>query len=287
VGLSIYWAEVHPEIAKITQVCSHDRAGFGWSDAGRLPRIGRRMAGELHQLLTNSGISRPYVLVDHSLDGFVARLYRQAHPNDVVGILLVDAGHERQFDQMEFRKFAAPGKTLFPIIRAMTMLGLTRLLMSRDLAPSFFATQKANVPVDIRPLLRAGWMQSRYFKTMAYEGAALEDTAWQTGTAGFAREPALDRHHRHQANLVAGGAPDYRPCRVPHHVARPPSRSHETLGQQPPGLRRPQQPLHELRPTRADRQGDPADDRREYYRITVALPIRIQPETDRTEGAFI
>lgn len=183
-GLSIYWAEVHPEIAKITQVCSHDRAGFGWSDAGRLPRIGRRMAGELHQLLTNSGISRPYVLVDHSLDGFVARLYRQAHPNDVVGILLVDAGHERQFDQMEFRKFAAPGKTLFPIIRAMTMLGLTRLLMSRDLAPSFFATQKANVPVDIRPLLRAGWMQSRYFKTMAYEGAALEDTAWQTGTAG-------------------------------------------------------------------------------------------------------
>ena len=99
---------------------------------------------------------RPHVLVGHSLGGFVARLYRQAHPNDVVGIVLVDAGHERQFGQTEFRKFAAPGKTLFPIVRAMTALGLTRLLISPDLAPSFFAAQEAGVPADIRPLLRAG-----------------------------------------------------------------------------------------------------------------------------------
>lgn len=28
-------------------------------------------------------------------------------------------------------------------------------------------------------------------------------------------------------------------------------------------------------------------DRREYYRITVTLPLRIQPETDRTVGALI
>lgn len=28
-------------------------------------------------------------------------------------------------------------------------------------------------------------------------------------------------------------------------------------------------------------------DRREYYRITVTLPIRIQPETDTTEGPLI
>lgn len=66
----------------------------------------------------------------------------------------------------------------------MTALGLTRLLMSRDLEPSFFAAQEAGGPADIRPLLRAGWMQSRYFKTMAYEDAALEDTAGQTGMAG-------------------------------------------------------------------------------------------------------
>ena len=124
------------------------------------------------------------MLVGHSLGGFVARLYRQAHPEEVAGIVLVDAGHERQFEQDHFKKFAAPGTIVFPIIRALTAVGLTRLLFSLDVTPSFFATQEADVPADIRPLLRAGWTQSRYFKTMAYEGAALEDTAGQTGTAG-------------------------------------------------------------------------------------------------------
>jgi len=32
------------------------------------------------------------------------------------------------------------------------------------------------VAAEIRPLLRAGWMQTRYFKTMADEGDALPDT---------------------------------------------------------------------------------------------------------------
>ncbi|TKB82277.1 MAG: alpha/beta hydrolase [Nitrospira sp.] len=183
-GWSIYWAQVQPEIAKVTRVCSYDRAGVGWSDTGRLPRIGRRMADELHQLLTNGGISGPYVLVGHSLGGFVARLYRQAHPNDVVGMVLVDAGHERQFDQVEFMRFVLPGKSMFPIIRAMTALGLTRLLLVQDRAPTIITAQEAGVSAEMRPFLRMGWLQSRYFKTMTDEGAALEGTAGQTGMTG-------------------------------------------------------------------------------------------------------
>lgn len=183
-GWSVYWSNVQPEIAKVTRVCSYDRAGFGWSDAGPTPRIGRRMAGELHQLLRNGGIAGPYILVGHSLGGFIARLYRQAHPDDVIGMVLVDAGHERQFDQVEFMRFVSPGKSMFPIIRAMTTLGLTRLLLAQDRAPTFFTAQEAGVSADVRPLLRMGWLQSRYFKTMADEGAALEGTAGQTGMTG-------------------------------------------------------------------------------------------------------
>ena len=175
-GWSVYWSRVQPDLAKVTRVCSYDRAGFGWSDAGPLPRSGQQMAEELRQLLTRAGISGPYLLVGHSLGGFIVRLYRQAHPNEVVGMVLVDAGHERQFEQEEFRKFTAPGKVVFPIIRAVTALGLTRLLISLDLSPSFFSEQEKNVAAEVRPLLRAGWMQTRYFKTMADEGDALPDT---------------------------------------------------------------------------------------------------------------
>ncbi|PYU71364.1 MAG: hypothetical protein DMG52_22715 [Acidobacteria bacterium] len=33
-SFSIDWALVQPEVAKITRVCSYDRAGDEWSDAG-------------------------------------------------------------------------------------------------------------------------------------------------------------------------------------------------------------------------------------------------------------
>src|SRR5690349_14678121 len=32
------WSRVQPEVATFTQVCSHDRAGYGWSDPGPKPR---------------------------------------------------------------------------------------------------------------------------------------------------------------------------------------------------------------------------------------------------------
>lgn len=186
-GWSVYWTKVQPAIAEVTRVCSYDRAGFGWSDTGPLPRTGERMAAELHQLLARGGIGGPYLLVGHSLGGFVARLYRHTHPSEVAGIVLVDAGHEAQFGQEPFQKFAAPGKFVFPIVRGMTAVGLTRLLFSLEKLPPLFTTQESSVPPGVRPLLRFGWMQSRYFKTMAEEGAALEATgmlAARTGSLG-------------------------------------------------------------------------------------------------------
>jgi hypothetical protein len=34
---AVGWMTVQPEVAKFTRVCSYDRAGYGWSDAGRNP----------------------------------------------------------------------------------------------------------------------------------------------------------------------------------------------------------------------------------------------------------
>ncbi|HSE44549.1 MAG TPA: alpha/beta hydrolase, partial [Gemmatimonadales bacterium] len=182
-GWSLYWNRVQPDLAKVTRVCSYDRAGLGWSESGPSPRTGQRTAGELHTLLTRAGIAGPYVLVGHSLGGFIVRLYRQTHPADVAGMVLVDAGHERQFEEEEFRKFVAPGKIAFPIVGAVTSLGVTRLLMAFDLLPPLFAKQEEQVTDEIRPMLRAGWAQTRYFATMADEAAALEETCLQVRRA--------------------------------------------------------------------------------------------------------
>jgi hypothetical protein len=96
-GWSVYWSQVQPEIAKVTRVCSYDRAGFGWSDSGRLPRIGRRMADELHQLLTNGGISGPMCS-----SACWAGSSSAVSPGPPERCRRDGVGHERQFDQVEF-----------------------------------------------------------------------------------------------------------------------------------------------------------------------------------------
>ena len=56
---SLNWCLVQPEVARFTRVCSYDRAGLGWSDAGPSPRTSQQIARELHTLLKNAGIPGP------------------------------------------------------------------------------------------------------------------------------------------------------------------------------------------------------------------------------------
>ncbi len=178
-GWSLYWSMVQPEVARTTRVCAYDRAGLGWSERGPLPRTGQRMARELHRLLERAGIPGPYVLVGHSLGGFVVRLYRHEYPKDVAGMVLVDAGHESEMRQAEFRSFANAGKSMLPVIRAMTMLGIPRLMASFDELPPLLTGQEAKVAAEIRPMLRAGWLRTGYFTTLSDESNALMETLEQ------------------------------------------------------------------------------------------------------------
>ncbi|MEZ4862159.1 MAG: alpha/beta hydrolase [Caldilineaceae bacterium] len=88
------WAWVQPPVARLTRVCSYDRAGLGASDPGPKPRTGLTVAQELHQLLRTAGEAGPYVLVGHSFGGLFTRLYAHHYPDAVIGMVLVDAVHE-------------------------------------------------------------------------------------------------------------------------------------------------------------------------------------------------
>ena len=93
-GNVLHWMLVQPAIAQSTRVCAYDRAGMGWSEPGPLPRTPQRIVAELHTLLTNAGIPGPYILVGHSIGGKYVRLYASQYPQDVAGMVLVDARHE-------------------------------------------------------------------------------------------------------------------------------------------------------------------------------------------------
>lgn len=91
------WARVWPTTASSTQTCVYDRAGLGYSDPIPRPRTSREIVEDLHGLLENAGVVGPYVLVAHSFGGLNIRLYASQYPQDVVGMVLVDAVHEDRF----------------------------------------------------------------------------------------------------------------------------------------------------------------------------------------------
>jgi pimeloyl-ACP methyl ester carboxylesterase len=89
-GSSISWTFVQPPVAEFARAVAYDRAGFGWSDAGPLPRTAGRAADELRALLARAGEPAPFLLVGHSFGGLVMRIFAARYRDDVAGLVLVD-----------------------------------------------------------------------------------------------------------------------------------------------------------------------------------------------------
>jgi pimeloyl-ACP methyl ester carboxylesterase len=89
-GFSVDWALVQPEVAKLTQVCTYDRAGHAWSEPGPARGAVEPTIDDLHHLLRKAGIRPPYVLVGASLGGIYTRAYQRRYPEEVVGLVLDD-----------------------------------------------------------------------------------------------------------------------------------------------------------------------------------------------------
>lgn len=113
-GNSLSWGLVYPEIAKFSRVIVVDRAGYAWSDTSPLPRTSDNIVQELHTLLENGNIPKPYILVGHSFGGINVRLFASEYPDEVAGIILVDSSHEDQGEKLSFLPSALqPKSTMF------------------------------------------------------------------------------------------------------------------------------------------------------------------------------
>lgn len=84
------WRAVQKRFAQVTRVITYNRAGYGRSEPGPLPRHCGREAEELKALLDSASVRGPYVIVGHSLGGLNAQAFAAKYPKDVVGIVLLD-----------------------------------------------------------------------------------------------------------------------------------------------------------------------------------------------------
>lgn len=89
-GMSTAWGWVQPEVAQLTRVCSYDRAGLGWSEAGGEPYDPASVPEELHTLLQGAQVQPPYVVAGQGLGAVFASLYAARFGADVVALVLVD-----------------------------------------------------------------------------------------------------------------------------------------------------------------------------------------------------
>ncbi len=173
------WSLVQPEIAKFTRVVTYDRAGYAWSDASPLDRTSANMVKELRCMLRNAGIPGPYVLVGHSFGGNNMQLFAMTHPDEVVGLVLVDAVHH---DLLKF--VALPSIEIFQLTLCGVYLGVFRLLTHVPLVKEIMGKQIEKYPLDVQKMYYSQSITTKFVHTVSAEAAFAEESCRQLQQSG-------------------------------------------------------------------------------------------------------
>jgi pimeloyl-ACP methyl ester carboxylesterase len=179
--LGLTWSLVQPDVAQFTRAVVYDRGGLGWSDPSPKPRTAAAMVEELHTLLGCAQIEPPYVLVGQSFAGLLVRLFAYTYPDEMAGLVLVDAAHEDQ----DLRYPEAIRAMAQPMFDAQLQLLQQRraTAVAEGPLPSMFPAP-AQMPADIVERYQALITEdTTRLDTMIDELAALEESRSQVRAA--------------------------------------------------------------------------------------------------------
>lgn len=132
------WAPVFNALGTETRVIAYDRAGYGQSEESALARNGAQIVEELRALLQAEGVPAPYILVGHSLGGTIVKLFARTYPQEVAGVVLVDA---REANFVQRCKKMGLLRLLYEPPRLLFLWGCSA--MRRELEAAATTTQQA------------------------------------------------------------------------------------------------------------------------------------------------
>lgn len=85
------WMKIWPLLDASFTVLAYNRLGVDKSSDPTTPQHAGAMAADLKKLLLTLELQPPYLLVAHSLGGFVAHLFATMYPQETMGILFLEA----------------------------------------------------------------------------------------------------------------------------------------------------------------------------------------------------
>ena len=145
------WAPVFSAVSAVTRVLAYDRAGYGQSDYSSWTRDGFQIVQELRALLHTENIAPPYVLVGHSLGGTLVKLFARTYPDEVAGVVLVDA---READFVQRCRKMGLLRLLYEPPLALFMLGRSAMRSELQAANATMAQARStgffpNIPLRV------------------------------------------------------------------------------------------------------------------------------------------
>jgi pimeloyl-ACP methyl ester carboxylesterase len=174
------WAAIVSSLSPAQRVCVYDRAGYGWSEAGPMPRTVGRSAGELHELLVKAEVPGPYVLVGHSLGAHVARSYASRFASSLKGVVLVEPADEKEREPIPATPRAAGGGGLVAALPPLGLARIKRMYAGEDVLPPELKT--APQPFRSRYII---WSPIRQLDAEKSELASLLESDAEVRAAKF------------------------------------------------------------------------------------------------------
>ena len=85
------WEKVLQQVPADVNVYAYNRPGYCGSSRVATERNSQNIASELRQVLSQQGLNPPYILIGHSMGGLYMQQFARQYPDDVHGLILVDA----------------------------------------------------------------------------------------------------------------------------------------------------------------------------------------------------